>query len=642
MRFETSMTAGAGVDKTPTIRLAADFETPGREQWLDLVEKAINGASFEKKLVSRTADGLRLEPIYTRFDSPAAARTLPPGTAPFTRGVETAVKGLGWEIHQLVAAGDPAEANATVLAELEGGANGIVLQLEAPGQFGVRVKSVADMAEALAGMRVDLAPVSLKAGLEWATGAHYLLAALREIGKTGTAHAFLNIDPIGALARWGTLTDPLDEALAGAMALAKEARGKGPGIRSVCVDATIYHEAGASEAQELAALAATFVAYLRTFEAAGVTPADAMSHLSFALAADADQFMTVAKLRAARRLVWRIAEASGAGTRAPQMHIAAGTSERMMAKRDPWTNMLRTTLACAGAALGGAQAITVLPFTWAIGAPDAFARRIARNIQIVLQEESALGRVLDPMGGSWYIEELTDKLADKAWSLFQAIEAKGGIVDALGSGFVQSEIAATAAARAEAVATGRAELTGVSAFPLLADDGVTAEPHPAAPIIKARHLVPPLTPCRSAEPFEALRDAAEAHAARAERPLEVFLASLGAVIDHTARSTWIKNYLAAGGIQSLMSDGYKNATEAAAAFSASGAKAACICSTDANYVVHGEETASALKLAGARLVLMAGRPGEREAALRSAGVDQFLFAGQDAVEVLAGLQEKLR
>jgi methylmalonyl-CoA mutase len=636
------MTSGATADKTPLTELAADFEPATREQWLALVDKAIKGGDFEKKLVSHTADGLRVEPIYMRADAPPAAGTAVPGMAPFTRGRESAVQGLGWEIHQTIADAEIRAANAALLEELEGGANGIGLQVEAPGQFGIRIKSTVDMAAVLAGMRLDLAPVSLWAGLGAAAAARHFLSALPLVGAPpGKALGFLNLDPIGTLAHWGTLAWPLDEALAEAMTLAREAREKEPHLKTVCVDAIVYHEAGASEGQELAALASTLVAYLRTFEAAGVAPADAMGHLSFAVSAGPDQFLTTAKLRAARRLIWRIAEASGAGGEATEMHLTAVSSRHMMAKRDPWTNMLRSTLACAGAALGGADAVTLLPFTWALGQADGFARRVARNIQVVLQEESSLGRVLDPTGGSWYVEKLTDDLAKKAWSLFQEIEAKGGIISALSSGYVQSEIAATAAARAKAVATGRTELTGVSAFPQLGDDGVTVVPHPAAPPLTEKQLVEPLTPHRAAEPFEALRDAADAHAAKTGKPPQVFLASIGAIIEHTARSTWTKNYLAAGGIEALTSDGYPDGAAAAEAFASSGATAACICSSDTLYAAHALAAARALKSAGARLVLMAGRPGERETMLKSAGVDQFLFAGADAVATLSGLQAKL-
>jgi methylmalonyl-CoA mutase len=636
------MTAAGSSQGDSATPLAADFEAATRAEWLALVDKAIKGADFEKKLVTRTADGIRIEPIYTRETSVAALQTAVPGHAPLTRGASAEVQGLGWEIRQRVNAGNPDQANREILSELEGGSNGIVLEIEAPGQTGCRIQSAADMTAALAGMRLDLAPLELRAGLGAADAASHLVAALSGLGiPPQSAQVFLGLDPIGSLARWGTLPSPIQQVLIETMALAREARDAAPAMRTVKVDATLYHEAGATEAFELAALGATLIAYLRMFEAAGIAPDEALGQIAFTVSSDTDLFATVAKLRAARRIIWRIADASGAGDAAAGLHLSANSSFRMMARRDPWTNMLRSTLSCAGAILGGANAITVLPFTAALGEADDFARRTARNIQIVLQEESWLGRVLDPMGGSWYIEALTDELAKTAWGLLQEIEGKGGIIAALDQGFVQDKIATDAAARAKAIATGRQELTGVSAFPLLGDDGVKVRPPRKAPAVRGKEMVRPLAPHRLAEPFEALRDAADAHAQKTGQELKVFLASLGPVIEHTARSTWIKNYLAAGGIAALTSDGYASAEEAAQAFKASGATAACICSSDALYAEHAEATAKALKQAGARLVLMAGRPGDREAALKSAGVDQFLFAGADAVATLKGLQEKL-
>ncbi|MCC7250908.1 methylmalonyl-CoA mutase family protein [Hyphomicrobium sp.] len=636
------MTAAGNTQGVSATTLASDFEAATRDQWLALVDKAIKGADFEKKLVTRTADGIRIEPIYTRETSVPALQTATPGHAPFTRGTHAAVQGLGWEIRQRVNAGDAEQANREILSELEGGSNGIVLEIEAPGQTGCRVRSAADMAAALAGARLDLAPVEIKAGLGAADAAAQLISALPGLGiRAKSAQVFLGLDPIGSLARWGTLPSPVQQALVETIALAREAHDEAPLARTVKVDATVYHEAGATEAFELAALGATLIAYLRMFEAADVAPADALGQISFTVSSDTDLFATVAKLRAARRLIWRIADASGAGEAAASLHLSASSSFRMLARRDPWTNMLRSTLSCAGAVLGGADAIAVLPFTAALGEADDFARRTARNIQIVLQEESWLGRVLDPMGGSWYIEALTNEMAKTAWALMQEIEGKGGIISALDQGFVQDKVAADAAARAKAIATGRAALTGVSAFPLLGDDGVKVKPSRAAPPVTGEQMVRPLAPHRLAEPFEALRDAADAFTAKTGQEPRVFLASLGPVIEHTARSTWIKNYLAAGGIGSLTTDGYASADEAAAAFKASCATAACICSSDALYAEHAEATAQALKQSGAKLVLMAGRPGEREAALKAAGVDQFLFAGADAVATLKGLQEKL-
>ena len=350
----------------------------------------------------------------------------------------------------------------------------------------------------------------------------------------------------------------------------------------------------------------------------------------------------MAKLRAARKLVARVAEACGASHAVDKLHLAATTSERMMARRDPWVNVLRTTVACAGAAFGGADAITVLPYTWAMGQPDAFARRIARNTHLVLQEESALGRVMDPGHGAWFIEKLTEDLAKTAWELFQAIEAKGGMGAALESGFVQAEIGRVAEARAHDIATGRFELTGVSAFPQLAEDGVKVEPHPTPePVVKGGTSVAPLHPRRLAEPFERLREASDTHLARTgKRPL-VFLASLGDLAVHAARSTWARNFLAAGGIEAIAGGELHNSADAGKGFADSGAGVACICSSDQIYAELAEATAGALKAAGAQQVLLVGRPKAQEAALKAAGVDTIIFAGCDAVETLGRLQEAL-
>ncbi|HEY5829363.1 MAG TPA: methylmalonyl-CoA mutase family protein, partial [Hyphomicrobiaceae bacterium] len=361
-----------------------------------------------------------------------------------------------------------------------------------------------------------------------------------------------------------------------------------------------------------------------------------------ALAADADLFLTIAKLRAARKLAARVAEACGATHAVDKLHIAATTSERMMARRDPWVNMLRTTAACAGAAFGGADAVTVLPFTWAMGKPDAFARRVARNTQLVLQEESSLGRVADPGHGAWYIEKLTDDLANAGWAQFQAIEAKGGMAAALESGFIQAEIAKVADARGRDVAAGRLELTGVSAFPMLADDGVKVEPHAVPePVVKGGTSVTPLLPRRLAEPFERLRDAADAHQARTGKRPQVFLASLGELAVHSARSMWVRNFLAAGGIEAIAGPPLHNSADAGKAFADSGAAIACVASSDQVYAELAEATAGALKAAGATRVLLAGRPKAQEAALKSAGVDTFIFAGCDAVATLTSLHEAL-
>ena len=638
--MRTSEDLGTMTDNPAPRALASGFEPATYETWRQLVEKALKGADFDKRLVTYTADGLRIEPLYTRADQLKGADTAMPGAAPFTRGTNAQADGLGWQIHQRISEPDAAAANKAILEDLEGGANGVVLQIESPGQFGVKIASPADMAAALTGVYLDYAPVQLKGGLAGPDAARHFLGALSTLGaKPGTVTGHLNVDPLGALARLGNAWAPLDTALAETVNLAGEVHGRQPKLTSVLVDATIPHEAGASEAQELAFLAAALVAYLHAFEAAGIAAENALGQIAFALSVDTDLFLTAAKVRAARRIVARIGEASNASPAV--MHITAVSSERMMAKRDPWTNMLRTTAACAGAAFGGANAITVLPYTWALGAPDRFARRVSRNTQLVLQEESSLGRVVDPAGGSWYVEKLTDELAKKSWALFQEIEAKGGLATALSSGYFQDEIARVAEARSTSIAKGTTPLTGVSVFPLLADDGVKVTPHPEASPVPGKQQARPLAPHRLGEAFEALRDVADAAFAKTGKRPSVFQANLGEIIDHNTRSTWVWNFLAAGGIDGLNSDGYKDADAATAAFTKSGASVACLCSSDAIYADQAEAAAKALKAAGATAVLMAGRPGDNEAALKAAGIDGFLFAGQDAIATLQSLHKTL-
>ena len=621
------------------LRLADAFPAADVAAWRALVEKALKGGDFDKRLVARSADGLKIGPLYSRADAlPGALGDLLPGQMPMTRGVRAPVPG-GWQIAQIYAEPEPAAANAAILDDLAGGVQCISLQIAAPGQFGLPYSDGA-IAAALKGVHLDACPVALEAGEYTTDAAGSLIAAWRAAGLPEAQwQGAFNYDPLGTLAATGALYHPVGRALS--IAAQFLAGHRHPGVTVLAASGRPYHEAGCSEAEELAALVATLVAYLRAAEAAGVAPADALPHIAIELAADADQFLTIAKFRACRRLVWRVAEASSAAVAVPKLRFSATTSERMIGRRDPWVNLLRTTMACAAAAMGGADRITVLPFTWALGRPDAFARRNARNTHHVLMEESGLARVADPAGGSFAVEKVTDDLARHAWALFQEIEAKGGMATALTGGFLRDRIAATAQARARLIATGRMELTGASAFPKLGDDGVKFERHaePLPADLNGARIMP-LPKRRLAEPFEALRDRADAFAKRTGAPPKVFLASLGPLAVHAARSTWIGNFLAAGGIAAITAEGFTNSADAGKAFAESGATVACLCSSDAVYAELGEATASLLKTAGASKVYLAGRPKD-DAALKAAGVDALIYVGCDAVEVLGQLHAEL-
>jgi methylmalonyl-CoA mutase len=385
-------------------------------------------------------------------------------------------------------------------------------------------------------------------------------------------------------------------------------------MRALTVDATPYHDAGGSDAQELGVALATGLAYLRALTDAGLSIEAALDQIEFRYAASADQFLTIAKFRAARRAWARVAQACGAVGDRQRQH--AVTSTAMMTARDPWVNMLRTTLACFGAGIGGADAVTVTPFDAMLGVPDSFGRRIARNTQSLLLEEAHLGRVVDPAGGSGYVEALTNELANTAWSWFQEIERAGGIGAALSGGLIAERLEATWAQRQHNIAHRRDAIIGVSEFPNLAE------------VLPKRQALPPvptrLPTHRYAEAFESLRDAADAHAASTGARPRVVLAALGTPAAYGARVSFAQNLFAAGGIQTVVAD----------PASATGT-VVCVCGTDKAYAASAEDVARSLREQGVAHVWLAGRPASYE------GVDAYIYTGCDAIAVLTTVLTQL-
>ncbi|GHI02252.1 methylmalonyl-CoA mutase [Streptomyces cellostaticus] len=589
--------------------LAAEFPDATHEQWQRLVEgvlrksgKEVSGTAAEDALSTTLEDGLRTRPLYTaRDDAPDPGL---PGFAPFVRGgrPEGNTAG-GWDVRQRHAAA----ADGAVLTDLENGVTSLWLLV---GQGGIPVSGIA---RALDGVYLDLAPVVLDAGRDVEAAAAELLRLYEDKGVDPKAvRGNLGADPLGYEARTGT---PLD--FAPVAALAARSAERYPGLRTLTVDALPYHEAGGSAAQELGASLATGVAYLRELTEAGLTVEAATAQLEFRYAATADQFLTIAKLRAARRLWARIAEVSGAPGAGAQVQHAV-TSPVMMTRRDPWVNMLRTTVATLAAGVGGADSVTVLPFDHALGLPDAFARRIARNTSTILVEESHLARVIDPAGGSWYVERLTDELAHAAWEFFRTIERDGGQAAVLRSGRIRTDLATTWAERSKKLAKRREPITGVSEFPLLAEKPVEREPAPEPPSGGLPRV-------RRDEAYEELRARSDAHlTATGSRP-RVFLATIGSAAAYTARATFAANLFQAGGIEPVTEGTFED----------SGATEAVLCSSDALYAEQAEQTAESLRVSGARHVFLAGRPADH------AGIDSYVFAGCDAVAVLSATLDRM-
>jgi methylmalonyl-CoA mutase len=620
--------------------LAADFPEATRAEWQKLVLGVLrrSGAASESTtldgaedlLATPTYDGPRLRPLYTADDAPAGGTGLP-GLAPFVRGSRAqGAGGDGWDIRALHSGPDPKVAVEAVLADLENGVTSLWLRL---GPGGLPVDALGTV---LAEVYLDLAPVVLDAGPLATQAAEELfrLAAARDLPGSRLAGS-LGADPIGFAARAGLTGEGPAAGLADAAALALRCAREFPGLRAIVVDAQPYHRAGASDAQELAASLATGVAYLRSLTDAGLGLPEALGQLEFRYAVTADQFSAIAKLRAARRLWARVAEVSGAEPAARAQRQHAVTSSAMMTRRDPWVNMLRTTLATFAAGVGGADAVTVLPFDTRLGQPDDFARRIARNTQTLLQEESSLIRVIDPAGGSWFVESLTTELAEAAWAAFTEIERAGGIVAALGDGLVADRIAQTRSARFDAIAHRRDPLTGVSEFPNLAETLPERAAAPAEELDVPAGAAPGLPEIHYDAEFEALRARSDAHAAGAGSRPVVFLATLGSAAASTARAAFAANLFQAGGCETPTSGPGTDPAAIAAAFTASGAAVACLCSADKVYAEHAAGVARALREAGARQVWLAGQPGARAASDAEAGIGGYVFTGCNAVAVLA-------
>ncbi|MDG6109133.1 methylmalonyl-CoA mutase subunit beta [Dactylosporangium aurantiacum] len=596
--------------------LSAWWPAAAHREWCELAAAALtrggspdtDGTTVEALLSTTTYDGVEIRPLYTAGDD-GRDGTGVPGLPPFVRGgtTRTPLAG-GWQLRQHHAQPDPDRGRQAVIADLDAGVTSLWLRV-GPGAL-----PVTDIGAVLGPLDPARHTVVLDAGDALATAAQELLRI--DPGVAGG----LGADPLGLRARTGRSSDPTV-----ADDLAVRCARAAPGLRAYTVDATVYHDAGGGDAEELGCALAVAVAYLRRMTASGLSVDEAFGQIEFRFAATADQFATIAKLRAARRLWWRVAQECGASPDSAAQRQHAVTSGAMMTTRDPWGNVLRTTVGCFGAAVGGADAVTVQPFDTALRLPDEQARRIARNTSSILLQEAHLGRVLDPAGGSWYVGELTGELAQAAWSWFAEIERAGGADTAWESGLLARRLAATWQRRAEDLAHRRETVTGVTDFPLL------SEAPPGRPAATAAEGGLPRH--RYAEDFEALRDRSDAWlAAHGERPA-VFLAAFGPGSAGGPRAAFTTNLFAAGGIETR-TGGPGDPAELAAAFTASGLRVACLVATDAGYAEHAAATAAALKAAGAARVWLAGKPGPRAASDAEAGVDGYLHLGCDALAVL--------
>jgi methylmalonyl-CoA mutase len=583
------------------------------------------GDQPEHLLDTPTYDGFAIRPLYTAFDE------LPepplPGEWPYVRGGD-AVRDVksGWKVAEAFPAAGVAagEANAALLAALTDGVSALLIRV---GDSGVAPDQLEDL---LAGVYLNLVPAILDAGADYPAACDVMLALIAALGPDNrtTLSIDLGADPLTA-----SLSDRPAPAIDEVVAVASRVAGD-QGVRAITIDGPAFHNLGANATWELAGGIAAAVAYLRVLTESGLSVGEALGQISFRLAADDDQFMTLAKMRAVRQLWARVAEVVGDPEGGAAV-VHAETSLPMMTQRDPWVNMLRCTLAAFGAGVGGADTVLVFPFDVAIpggfpGTARSFARRIARNTQLLLLEESHVGRVLDPAGGSWFVEDLTEKLSQQAWEHFQAIEARGGFVDA--RDYVADRIADIATRRADDIAHRRTAITGVNEFPNLAEPALP-QGDSSAPPRGAGNLQ------RYAAGFEALRDRSDVYLAGTDSRPQALLLPLGPLAEHNIRVTFAANLLASGGIEAVNPGTVDPANVAKAVADAGSPTVAVICGTDKRYQDEAASIVEAARTAGVSRVYLAGP----EKAVGDGGhrPDEFLTAKINAVEALSNLLTRL-
>jgi len=575
----------------------------------------------ERLLDSPTYEGFPIRALYTALD--AYPEPPLPGQWPFVRGGDPARDVIGgWKVAEAFSgAADPDDGNSAVLGALADGVSAIILQAD-------DATAARNIDRLLEGVYLDLVPIRIDAGEHFAIAADALLALIAEAEAEAESADPLSISvDLGADPLSVSLQDRRGPGIEEVCTVARRAAERS-GVRTVLVDGSALHNRGANATWELAGTMAAGVDYLRVLVEAGLTAEQALGQISFRLVADDDQFMTIAKFRAARKLWARVADVLGHAD-APGRTFHAVTSESMMTQRDPWVNMLRTTLAAFGAGVGGSDTVEVLPFDAAIpsglpGIRREFPRRIARNIQLLLLEESHVGRVLDPAGGSWFVEDLTESLAVQAWSQFQDLEARGGFAAA--REHLAERIEQVRARRADDIAHRRTAITGVNEFPNLVEAPL---PQSDSPIFGQRY----------AAAFEALRDRSDRYLeARGCRP-RVLLLPLGPLAEHNVRATFATNLLASGGIEAV-NPGTVTATGLPTAASGDHA-VAVVCGTDARYRTELAELVSAARAAGIVHVCLAGSERAVTEIPAESRPEVFLTAKIDAVEALSSLLTRL-
>ena len=617
----------------------SEFPKPTYEEWKEQAVASLKGAPFEKKLLTKTYEGITLEPLYTA----AHAEKYPkqqslPGFEDYLRGIYAGgYLEEAWKIAQNVA-GTPAEANALLKQELAKGATAISFDYDE-----VKLKDAADLEALLDGICLLENPLNVYAGAEAKTMLDMLWARIQNKGyKEYDYKGCVGADPIGEYARWGC-AGCKDELPKLAECL-KFTKANMPQLKTIFINGTVYSYAGANAIQEVAAAMATAVYYIEYLTEQGFSVDEVAKSIRFRFALGANFFMEIAKLRAARTIWAQIVKAYGGSDEAGKIDIAAQTSEFTQTVYDPYVNILRATTQTFSGVVGGVSELTVHPFDKAIRPADELARRVARNIQVMMQTEFGLMAPADPAGGSWYVETLTGQVAEAIWAKLQEIQAKGGILAVLEDGSLYDEVEAVLQERFKKLAFRTDKAVGSNMYPNMTevplegacDKACTCCCDEVKPAIKA------FAPHRWTEQFEALRKATEDYVAKTGKNVKVFLCNMGPIPQHKARADFAGTFMEVAKFEVLRNDGFATTDDAIAAAKASGADVAIICSTDDTYPELVPVLAKGIKAAapGMKVMLAGAAPAELKAEWDAAGVDEYVNVKSNCLAILSNIQKE--
>jgi methylmalonyl-CoA mutase len=689
-----------------------EFQKTDYKTWRAEAERALKGAPFEKKLVSKSYEDIDLQPIYNRADIKDIQESFP-GFSPFIRSARAAgYFSAPWEISQSIPYGSAREFNSAARHDVAKGQTAVRLSLDRAGRLGrdpdmahagdvgfcgTSIATADDLKLALKGL--DGVSLHLRPGSGGLPMLALLVAAYRRLGyDTASLCGVLEQDPVGELVSDGNLPQSLEASFNQMALVTRWALNHMPHLDTICVRTDAYSDAGGNAVQELAFALATGVQYLREMSDRGLSVDEAASNMRFTFLIGGDFYMAIAKLRAARALWQRIVAQCGGNEDSQKMHIHARTALWNKTVRDPYVNMLRNTTEACAAVIGGCDSMQVGAFDEVIRPPDEFSRRIARNTQIILREECQLDRVIDPAGGSWLIESLTNQLGRKGWKLFQEIEGRGGMTKAILAGFPQEEVRKVGEVRAKSIAQRRMSLVGTNVYanplekPLehrewkldevqkkrsaeIADYRTVGghleqttlleklsrmiESAPEQIVDSAieaalcgatlgeiwrtlRHgeenipAASPLRLKRGAAPFEALYSAVSAASGK------VFLANMGPVRQHKIRADFTISFFQAGGYDVLGNAGFPTPEAAATAALDSGARVIVICSTDDTYPDIVPELVKTIKRSKPEsVVVVAGYPESHIESFKESGVDEFIHIRANCYEVLSKIAKSL-